>query len=66
MMNMQCPFYKRERFPTLSCEGATLNFPDADARSEHVLGYCANIHGWRKCPIAHFLENYYLREDDKK
>ena len=59
---MECPFYKRVKFLTLSCEGATLKFPDVDARSEFVLGYCANSYNWRKCPIAHYLENYYFRK----
>ena len=64
-MMMQCPFYKRDTYLKLSCEGGTLKFPDADARSEYVLGYCANSYNWRKCPIAHMLENYYFRKEEK-
>lgn len=63
---MQCPFYKRDDYLTFHCEGAKLKFPDGDARIEHVLGYCANFHNWRKCPIAHYLENYHFRKEDKK
>lgn len=62
-IDIQCPFYKRVKFLTLSCEGATLRFPDEDAKKEHVLGYCANIRNWRKCPIAQYLENYYFRKE---
>lgn len=61
---VHCLFYKWEKDLKLSCEGATLKFPDKDARSEHVLGYCANNHNWRKCPIAHYLENYYFRKEE--
>lgn len=61
---MQCPFYKRDSYLKLHCEGGSLKFPDADARSEFVLGYCANNYSWRKCPIAHCLENYYFRKED--
>lgn len=62
-MKMECPFFKRNNKHTFYCEGATLKFPDADARSEFVLGYCANSFNWRKCPIAHCLENYHFRKD---
>ena len=64
-MMMQCPFYKRDSYLKLYCEGASLKFPDADARSEFVLGYCANSCNWRKCPVAHCLENYYFRQEEK-
>lgn len=61
---MQCPFFKKENCLKLYCEGGTLKFPDVIARSEHILGYCANDYNWRKCPIAHYLENYYFRKED--
>lgn len=64
-MMMQCPFYKRDSYLKLYCEGASLKFPDADARSEFVLGYCANSCNWRKCSVAHCLENYYFRKEEK-
>ena len=60
---MYCPFFKREKKLILRCEGATLKFPDKEARSEFVLGCCANVYGWRKCSIAHCLENYYFRKE---
>ena len=59
---MTCPFFKGEKALTLSCEGAEIKFPDKDGRNEFVLGYCANHTDWSKCPIAHCLENYYLRK----
>lgn len=63
---MHCPFYMYEKNGKLSCEGASLKFPDKDARSEYVLKYCTNSYGWRKCPIAHYMENYYFRKDEKE
>ena len=42
-MAMQCPFFKRDNNLILYCEGAKLMFPDTDARSEFVLGYCETI-----------------------
>lgn len=65
-IKMICPFYKRDNYLTFHCEGARIKFPDAYARSEFLLGYCANSHNWRKCPIAHCLENYYFRKEDNK
>ena len=64
-MLMECPFYKRDSYLKLHCEGAAIKFPDKDARSEFLLNYCANSYSWRKCPIAHVLENYYFRKDDE-
>lgn len=63
-MIMQCPFYKRDNYLKLYCEGATMRFPDAKARSEFVLNFCANNINWKKCPIAHCLENYYDRKGE--
>lgn len=64
-MFMECPFYKRDSYLKLYCEGGTIKFPDKDARSEFVLKYCSDSCNWRKCPIAHFLENYYFRKEEQ-
>ena len=62
MMRMECPFYKRAKDLILYCEGGTLRFPDKDAKSELVIGYCSHPFNWRKCTIAHCLENYHFRK----
>ncbi len=62
----ECPFFKKEKGVKLSCEGGVLKFPDMDAKSEFVISYCSHNYNWRKCPIAHCLENYYFRKDDNK
>ena len=63
-IKMECPFYKDERKLKLSCEGGMLKFPDNTARNDFVLSYCANNYNWRKCGIAHCLENYYFRKEE--
>ena len=63
-MIIQCPFYKRESCLKLYCESASLKFPDAPARNEYVRDYCANNINWKKCSIAHALENYYYRKEE--
>ena len=63
-MRMECPFFKRDSYLKLHCEGGTIKFPDKTARSEFVLAYCADPCNWRKCSIAHCLENYYFRKDE--
>ena len=60
-MRMECPFFKKEVGLKLSCEGGILKFPDMDARREFVLENCSHNYKWRKCSIAHCLENYYFR-----
>ena len=64
-MVIECPFYKREGTLKLHCEGGTLKFPDKQSRCDFLLGYCANSYSWRKCPIAHTLEEYYFRKEEK-
>ena len=60
---MQCPFFKRNDILNLHCEGGVLKFPDAIARREYVVEYCANEIHWRKCTVCHNLEKYYERKE---
>ena len=62
---MQCPFFKKNDSLELCCEGGKLSFPDALARREYVVEYCANEIQWRKCSICKNLENYYERKESK-
>lgn len=62
-MIFQCPFYKRDNYLKLYCEGGTVKFPDAPARTEYVRGFCANHITWQKCTIAHNLQLYYDRKE---
>ena len=65
-MVMQCPFFKREGYLKLYCEGGTIKFPDSQSRCDYVGKYCANSFNWHKCTVAHNLENYYERKDEEK
>ena len=60
---IQCPFFKSKEALHLCCEGATVKFPDKEARSEYLESYCANPISWKKCSVAHCMENYYERKD---
>lgn len=62
----ECPYYVKTVTRTeqhhggrLYCEGATLKFPDIEARSEIVEAYCGNGKGYERCPIWLMLEHYY-------
>jgi hypothetical protein len=61
-----CPYYSKTSSGTelrrggrLYCEGATLKFPDAEARCEIVDTYCGNSGGYKQCPIKVMLDHYY-------
>ena len=62
---LQCPFFKRQEALTFNCEGATIKFPDKEARREYLESYCANPINWKRCSLAHCMENYDEREDAK-
>lgn len=64
-MIIQCPFFTRQEYLRLSCECAALKFPDREARSEYLQNFCANPINWKKCTLAHCMENYYERKDEE-
>jgi len=63
-MIIQCPFFKRNEYLRLSCECAAIKFPDREARKEYLECYCANPVNWKKCSMAHCMENYYDRKEE--
>lgn len=65
-MVMQCPFFKRECYLKLYCEGASMKFPDTEARGEYVGKYCAALHRWKECSVADMLENFYERKEENE
>ena len=65
-MVFECPFFKRNEYLKINCEGGTIRFPDKDARREYLEGFCANSINWKKCTIAHCLENYYERKEENE
>ena len=57
-----CPFYHKDTFEKLYCEGATVKFPDRDARSEIVDVFCCSAANHKNCPIYKMMANYYDRK----
>ena len=61
---VQCPFFKEKTKKTVVCEAAKITMPNEGACRELIKKYCSDIAGWRKCAIAHCLENYYFGKEE--
>ena len=58
-----CPFFLQDRGNgRVSCEGASLKFPDREARREFVYRLCAHPEGYKECRMRLALEHYYERK----
>jgi hypothetical protein len=57
-----CPFYRKDNFERLYCEGATVKFPDREARIEIVEEFCCSEVNHKNCPIYKMMVNYYDRK----
>ena len=58
-----CPFFLQDRGNgRVSCEGASLKFPDKEARREFVYRLCAHPEGYKACRMRMALEHYYERK----
>ena len=58
-----CPFFLQDRGNgRVSCEGASLKFPDKEARREFVYRLCAHPDGYKACRMRMALEHYYERK----
>ena len=58
-----CPFFLQDRGNgRVSCEGASLKFPDKEARREFVYRLCAHPDGYKECRLRVALEHYYERK----
>ena len=58
-----CPFYLQDRGNgRVNCEGASLKFPDKEARREFVYRLCAHPDGYKECRLRVALEHYYERK----
>ena len=61
-----CPFFLQDRGNgRVSCEGASLKFPDREARREFVYRLCAHPEGYKECRMRMALEHYYERKYEK-
>ncbi len=61
-MSGYCPYLHKDKIERITCEGGTTKFPDPDARSSFVYTYCASKSGWKNCPTARMLNEYYDRK----
>ena len=63
--SIYCPFYIRERKYRgryiLNCEGGRIELPDNETRRTMVYRSCAHPDGWKNCPVAVALFDYYDR-----
>lgn len=57
----QCPFFRWDERKKVHCEGGVLALPVPELR-RYMDSYCANMPGWKSCPIAKGLEEYYDRQ----
>lgn len=58
-----CPFFQQDRGNgRVCCEGATLKFPDKEARRDFVYRLCAHPEGYKECRMRLALEHYYERK----
>ena len=58
-----CPFFLQDRGNgRVCCEGASLKFPDKEARREFVYRLCAHPEGYKECRMRLALEHYYERK----
>ena len=57
-----CPFFKWDDKRRVICEGGSVSLPKQEF-AEYVDQYCADIQGWKNCPIAKSLAKYYERTD---
>ncbi len=58
-----CPYFRKEQSGgKVYCEGATLRFPDRQARRDIVYRFCAHPDGYNDCPLKQALDGYYARK----
>lgn len=62
-----CPYFQKER-PEVGksvCEGAVVRFPGTKARATFLSSYCADMQGYKTCPICRMMDEYYATHDAK-
>lgn len=58
----QCPFFRWDERQKVHCEGGAVCLPVPELR-RYMDRYCSSLQGWRDCPIAKSLEEYYDRKE---
>ncbi|MBQ3021936.1 MAG: hypothetical protein IJD91_01235 [Clostridia bacterium] len=59
---MCCPYFsyeivKNDARVGVKCKGATIRFPNKEARRMFVYPYCGSVKGFNECPVYKFLES---------
>lgn len=54
-----CPYMKRTRETSIRCEEGGMAFKSKDDAKAHIDRYCCR--GWKECPVAKRLNEYYER-----
>lgn len=57
----QCPFFKWDERKKVHCEGGVVALPVPELR-RYMDRYCASLEGWKGCPLANALWEYYDRQ----
>lgn len=62
-----CPYFQKER-PEVGksvCEGAVIRFPGTKTRAKFLSTYCADMQGYKLCPVCQMMDEYYATHDEK-
>ena len=63
----ECPFFSWERYNgdvmKVGCEGAMITFRGKPERNAYIKRFCADVQGYKDCPVAKMLEKKYEEED---
>lgn len=57
----KCPFFRWDEKGKVHCEGGVVSLPRPELR-RYVEQYCANLQGWKQCPMARGMGEYYDRQ----
>ena len=59
-----CPFYIRSVRGCVYCEGGKVSSRDEDKLKAKIKRHCANVQGWKDCPLARATAARYEQEDE--
>lgn len=57
---VQCPYFKRERKNSITCEDTIRHYPSRDDKLRHMDAYCYT--SWKKCPYATLMDRIYNQD----
>lgn len=60
-----CPYFKWDGPTFLSCEAGRPSFPSRTRANAYMVRYCADMQGWKQCPLAKEWNEYYENREDE-